>query len=133
MSVVGSRPVAIAAGRQPLFVAGAVIAGIAVDVAVDPQHTHLPLCPFHAMTEMQCPLCGSLRAVNAAARGHLAAAVHDNLLLVAATPVLIALWLSWLLDGPRPATKRVAIFATVLGLVFGVVRNTPWGAALRPV
>jgi hypothetical protein len=112
-------------------------AAVSADVAFDPAHRHVPLCPFHAVTGLWCPLCGGLRAVAALVRGQLTAAVRDNLLVVAAVPVVAVLWLMWV-AGPgacraavRPSrTATIAVIALALG--FTVVRNLPGLTALRP-
>lgn len=115
-------------------VAALALLAVAADVAFDPMHRHVPLCPFHALTGWQCPLCGGLRAVAELAHGRPAAALRDNLLVVAAVPVVAALWLCWARTGragrrwPRAAT--VAIIA--LAVAFTVLRNLPSFALLRP-
>jgi Na+/H+ antiporter NhaC len=113
---------------------------VAADVAVDPTHTHLPLCPLHAMTGLSCPLCGSLRAVDELVRGHLGTALRDNVLLVAALPVVVVLWLAWAGRGTgistgisglgRSTAVRIAVVSVLVG--FAVVRNLPFATALRP-
>jgi Protein of unknown function (DUF2752) len=128
-------------GRSPLRapIRVAVYTGIATVgvVAMDPQHTHIPLCPFHAITGWWCPLCGGLRAVNAAARGHLGAALHDNVLLMAGLPILVWIFVDWTLrrrDGraARSWPRWATVALVVLGVVFTVVRNLPALDALRP-
>ena len=118
---------------RPLVSAGV---ALAADVAFDPVHRHLPLCSFHAATGLWCPLCGALRAADALAHGHLGAALHYNLLLVAAVPFVMAWWLDATARSRRGASRRrvppAAIAAVlVLAVVFTVLRNTPWGHALR--
>ncbi len=132
------QPGKVQSGSGPWWVAAAVLVGIAVDAAVDPTRTHVPLCPLHAMTGLDCPLCGSLRAVDELVRGHWATAVRDNLLLVAALPVVFGLWLAWVARaGDRGATPRrwptaVRIGVVVLVTGFAVVRNLPFATWLRP-
>lgn len=123
---------------SPARVVAAVAAAVVVDVAIDPVHTHVPLCPFHTVTGWWCPLCGSLRAVDELARGHLWLAAHDNLLLVAAVPVLLAIWLAWaakmLPSGTGVRRSRAVRVGAVVAIVaFTIVRNLPAVAALRPV
>lgn len=48
-----------------------------------------PKCPFHLLTGLECPGCGSQRAVHSLLNGDLLSAVHYNLLLVAAIPYLL--------------------------------------------
>jgi uncharacterized protein DUF2752 len=123
---------------SPWRLAAVAAALTASDVAIDPTRTHVPLCPLHALTGLSCPLCGSLRAVDELVRGHVATAFGDNALLVAALPIVAALWLAVVVGcfdsgaAPRrwsPAVK-VGLVAVLVG--FGVVRNLPFAAALRP-
>ena len=90
-----------------------------------------PTCQFHRLTGLQCPGCGSLRALHQLLHGRLAAAFHFNALLVVALPAL-AWWGARLMirlskrqplsDGIRPAWLWCALAAT---LAFGVLRNLP--------
>jgi len=122
-------------------IAAAALAGAALlaDVAFDPAHRHVPLCPFHALTGWDCPLCGGLRAVNDLGHGSIEAAAHSNLLFVGSLPLLALGWLLWLryaLTGraPRPGrgTVRLAVAAyLVVAAAFTVLRNTPWGSAFH--
>lgn len=116
------------------FAAGA-LALVGADVAVDPTHTHLPLCPLHSLTGWWCPFCGSLRAVNELARGHLGVALHDNVLLVTAVPVAGAMWLAWVAWGRsdgRGQGRAVRIAVVALLVAFAIARNLPFAAMLRP-
>ena len=124
-------------GRRSSF-AAAGLAGVALlaDVAFDPAHRHVPLCPFHALTGGWCPLCGGLRAADALAHLQWRAAVHDNVLLVAALPVLALWWVQWVRRDGRPGRPlgRTAVAAIVLvAAAFTVVRNLPFAHALRPL
>jgi uncharacterized protein DUF2752 len=121
----------------PWWVAAVLALAVLADVAVDPTQTHVPLCPLHAMTGLDCPLCGSLRAVDELVRGHVATALRDNVLLVAAVPVVIGLWLSWVARSDRDAQPRrwppvVKIGVIVVVVGFGIARNLPFASALRP-
>ena len=97
------------------------------------------LCPFHAITGLWCPGCGSLRAVNDLTHGDLLGALSSNLVLVLALP-LVALWRGrWLhtewTGRRRPATGLATstVFLLVVPvLVFAVVRNLPVGSWLAP-
>jgi hypothetical protein len=123
--------------RPPGAVALGVAAAAVADVAFDPAHRNVPLCPFHAATGWYCPLCGGLRAVNAALRGHLAAAWRDNPLLWIAAPLLLGLWADWLVRARsgragRRRTRATTIAVVAVAVTFTVVRNLPGFAALRP-
>jgi hypothetical protein len=91
-----------------------------------------PVCLFHQMTGLQCPGCGSLRALHQLTHGHVAAAWHFNPLLVSLLPV--GFWLAlreiarlaagWRWPGivTRPLFGWLLLAATV---VFAVARNLP--------
>lgn len=112
-------------------------AGVAADVAFDPDRRHVPLCPMHSLTGLWCPLCGGLRATYSIAHGRLATALHDNALLITASP-LIALWLLDQLwrahrGRPRRTITRPAVFAIAsVMVIFTVLRNIPSLAFLSP-
>lgn len=114
-----------------------VIAVLAVPAGVvlfwfDPSRSPFyPTCQFHRLTGLQCPGCGSLRAMHQLLHGRLAAAFHLNALLVVSLPALawwaartsIGLWKRQpLADGIRPAWLWCALAVT---LAFGVLRNLP--------
>ena len=119
---------------HPWRVAGAVSAAVALDVAIDPSTTHIPLCPFHAVTGAWCPLCGGLRAVASLAHGDVAAALHDNVLVVASVPVVMTLWLLSVLRPRRRSRigRRSTLGIVALAVLFTVVRNLPAGEFLSP-
>jgi hypothetical protein len=102
------------------------------------QPGHYPVCPFHAMTGLWCPGCGSLRALHALTHGDLATAVQRNALAVAVLPFLIGAWVAWFGRAlGRPRTSRVAPPAVLWSLVtlivaFGVARNLPATSWLAP-
>lgn len=116
--------------------AGLAAATVAIDV-MDPAHRHVPLCPFHAATGWWCPLCGGLRAVQALSHADLTTALHDNVLVVAAVPVLVWLWLAWFVraGSATPSvvrSRRINALLVVVLIAFAVVRNLPWAGVLRP-
>lgn len=113
------------------------LTAVAADVVVDPARTHIPLCPFHALTGLQCPLCGALRAVDEVSRAHVGTALRDNVLVVLAIPVVLAVWVTWLRRArtgrARPGWPRGATVTLVaLAVCFTLVRNLPFAAGLRP-
>lgn len=132
-SVAGRRTAAPA-------VAATVVGATAWVAAVDPDRPgHYPVCPFHALTGLWCPGCGSLRAVHALTHGDLTAAVHRNVLLVAALPLVAYAWVDWLRStGGRRSGARLRVrtgqgYALVgLILAFGVLRNLPEFSFLAP-
>lgn len=125
------------AAAAPALVAVAAGAGVGVVGVVDPnQPGHYPTCPFLLVTGLQCPGCGSLRAIHALTRGDVGSAVGLNALAIAALVLLTVIWVRWLrarLAGYErarlaPAGRIRALLAVVV--IFGVLRNLPIGAAL---
>jgi hypothetical protein len=124
--------------RKPQFAIAAallVLAALAVAAVLyrsDPtQSGFYPRCQFHAMTGLQCPGCGGLRAMHALLHGHVAEAWRLNALFVAALPAALAVvgW-RWLCRRRDPSARWklplawVWIFVAVV-IAFGVVRNLP--------
>jgi len=97
------------------------------------------LCPLRALTGLDCPACGGLRAVNDLTHLRIVEAFHSNALLVALVPVLVAAWAWWAwqgahgrsVRGPSGARAR-ALWWSLAGVAvaFTVFRNTPWGRSL---
>jgi hypothetical protein len=92
-----------------------------------------PLCLFHSLTGLNCPGCGSLRALHQLTHGHLAAALRCNLLLVLALPVLAFIGARRFLRRlagrplPWPALRPAwVIFFTSVLVIFGILRNLPF-------
>jgi hypothetical protein len=124
--------------RAPLVVAGLGLASLPLMYLVNPTTTHIPLCPLHAWTGLNCPLCGATRASYALLHGQWGVALHDNALYVLGLPVLLMLWWRWQ-QSTRPGgtTRRVAHPALgpallILGALFMLVRNLPFGGFLSP-
>jgi hypothetical protein len=122
--------------RTPLGIAAAAAVALAADVAFDPVHRHVPMCPFHAVTGWWCPLCGGLRAADSLAHLNITTALHDNVLFVAALPFVALWWLDWLIGsriGRRPRhLAHLLPVAVALAVLFWITRNLPFAAALRP-
>ncbi|MDP9393442.1 MAG: DUF2752 domain-containing protein, partial [Actinomycetota bacterium] len=122
-------PAGVAAAAGAVLVVG----------ALDPNEPgHYPTCPFLALTGLQCPGCGWLRALHALTRGNPVAAVDLNVLTVSALPLLAWLWLRWSRRRLRGTVVTTAAHPAwlwallVLVAVFWVVRNTAFGAVLAP-
>jgi hypothetical protein len=116
----------------PLATAVVALAGCAAVTVADPNEPgHYPTCPFLALTGLQCPGCGTLRAVRALLHGDLLAAASLNLLTVALLPVLAWGWVGWLQHrrGRRarpPAIPTAAAWALVVVVpAFWLLRNLP--------
>ena len=92
--------------------------------------TILP-CPFHALTGLDCPLCGATRATSALVHLDPVRALGYNALWIAFVPLV--LW-AVVLDlrgrfaaSAHPFRRRGFWAATIaLAVVFTVVRNLPW-------
>jgi hypothetical protein len=125
--------------RAPLGVAALAAAAVGVVALVEPnQPGHYPTCPFLALTGLQCPGCGSLRAVHAMAHGDVSVALGLNVLTVLAAVALVVIWLRWVRRSwtgrPRTGVAPPAMLwaLAVVVVVFTVVRNLPFGAFLAP-
>ena len=83
-------------GRKRLVILGATVA-VALLLGIyfyfDPGDNGLfPKCPFLSLTGLQCPGCGSQRAVHALLHGNISSAWHYNaMLVVAIVPVIVLL------------------------------------------
>ncbi|RYD86787.1 MAG: DUF2752 domain-containing protein, partial [Sphingobacteriales bacterium] len=115
-------------------VALAITAICIVYFTFDPaKYNFFPKCPFHMLTGLDCPGCGSQRAVHSLFHGELEKAVNYNLLLVMSLPFLAVhagyktasavknKKLQWPILYHRFTPK--VIFAVVI--IFWIVRNTP--------
>src|SRR5260221_133327 len=105
--------------------------------AVDPQrHAVYPQCLLYNTTGIYCAGCGATRALHALFHGRVIEALHDNLLFVAALPVLLYLAASYLLpawrenawpeifvDDRRVIRRGVWVVGLMLG--FMALRNLP--------
>lgn len=108
------------------------VAGTAVLAALDPSARNVPLCPLKAVTGLDCPFCGSLRAVHALTRLDLAAALDHNAVFTLSVPFLVVGWVIWfgVSRGWTPprwwrADPPVPLLAGLALLAFAVVRNLP--------
>jgi hypothetical protein len=117
-----------------VFVAAAFLAMAVAGVVLyffDPETAGFyPVCALHQVTGLQCPGCGTLRAMHQLTHGNIAGAWRFNPLFVALLPVGFwlglreaARWtLGWRLPGiiTRPIFGWLLIIVTV---VFGIARN----------
>lgn len=123
--------------RAPLLTGAAVAAATLVLAVRDPHvRGSYGFCPLLELTGLACPLCGGLRATHDLAHLDLAGAWSANALWTVVAPVLVVLWLAWLVAaargrpvrGPSPVTAGWVTLA--VALAFFVTRNLP---ALQPV
>lgn len=106
----------------------------------DPASTLLfPPCPFHWLTGLHCPGCGSLRALHALLNGELTRALRFNALTLAAAPLLIggvAREAVRIVSGHDPWPVRAPAWTiwslAALIVAFGILRNLPALAWLAP-
>src|SRR5690242_403815 len=110
------------------------MAGAVYPFMFEPGRTgFFPLCPFRFLTGLQCPGCGTTRALHQLMHGNFQAAFILNPLLLIASPFLVWAFLRYsliVMQGrvPRknalPAAYIYAIFFVVTG--FWIFRNTPY-------
>ena len=142
--IAGGVPPLPKAQRRPLdglAIAGlsAVGAGAGILFSFDPaRYGFYPICYLHAVTGLNCPGCGSLRAIHQLLHGHFAAAADLNLLLVLCLP-FSAWWVvrqagAWLYGQPRTVSIQPVWFWAFLAVctVFTVLRNLPAFEWLAP-
>lgn len=90
--------------RNALYVAGAAVllAAAVVYALFDPSVNPFPRCIFLQATGYKCPGCGSQRALHALLHGDIAAAWGFNAMLVAAIPVVAAMYIAEIMRRRRP-------------------------------
>lgn len=106
----------------------AVVGGLmAVLFLYDPVRVPIyPQCVFHRVTGLDCPGCGSLRALHALLHGEFSAALHFNAFLILSLPLVLALGVRLLQAGPAPRFRPVWLWIYFTAFVlFGIVRNLP--------
>jgi hypothetical protein len=110
-----------------------VVAGFAIVRGAGPAPpAWYPPCPFHALTGLWCPGCGSARVLHDLAHGHLLAACQHNILIVALAPFLlvwaaVSLWRGLLRNQPPlRAPLGAARLLLIVIMVFWIARNLPW-------
>jgi len=99
---------------------------------LDPNTSHaFPLCPLKAVTGLDCPACGSLRAVHSLCHLDIAGAADHNLLFVVLAPFLVAAWAIWMgkslgLRVPQVTLpKHLGQVLIFVAIAFAVIRNLP--------
>jgi hypothetical protein len=114
------------ARKHRLHVAAILGGGIAaayVLYAFNPVNSALYVpCPFHALTGLYCPGCGSLRTIHHLLHGHLQTAVGLNPLMVLSLPFLGYRFLSYAMVGIRGRSlSDVFVPALFIWMYLGVV------------
>ena len=120
-----------------LCASGAVAASAALATyifTVDPNVSKAyPQCPLKALTGLDCPGCGGLRATHSLLHGDIAGAFDHNVVAAIFVPVMAYLIVRWVLqqfDISIPSIRLPrwsAIAIPMLIVVFSVVRNIDWG------
>ncbi|QCC78661.1 DUF2752 domain-containing protein [Nocardioides daphniae] len=132
-SPVGPVPTTRAQRLRPVLAAGAVVGAATLALHLRDPHVQgsWGFCPT-ALVGFACPFCGSLRAVHHLTDLDLVAAASSNLVLVAAAPVAVVLWLravlrAWQGRQPLlPALPAAAWWGIGVALaVFALWRNLP--------
>lgn len=113
---------------------GLAAAGAAILFAFDPATSDLyPPCPFHALTGLYCPGCGTTRALHQLLHGHPGVAFGLNPLMVVMLPFLGYWLVSCVASGVRGRPLLPVVFASpswgwlvlVVILAYWVLRNVP--------
>jgi hypothetical protein len=121
-------------GMKNTALTGTAVGGLAVALVLffcDPTRIPIyPVCVFHQLTGLNCPGCGSLRALHALLHGHWRAAFHFNPLLVLSMPLFagLAFRIAWNQSRGRPGPAIRPgwfwIYAAIV-IAFGILRNLP--------
>ena len=122
--------------RVQAAAAAAVIVMLGVSVRSYPpaRYSFYPWCPVHALSGLQCPGCGGMRAVAALLAGGWGEAARQNALIVVLAPfalVFAAMQAYSALRWNRWHKVRVSPWAVTglltMAALFAVVRNIgPW-------
>ena len=103
-----------------LVSAAILISGITVAALADPRTTSLfPRCPVKMLTGLDCPGCGTGRAIHAAAHGHFREAFLYNPFLCFVLPLVAALVIR-----PQWAKKPAVAWGTfAVSILWMILRN----------
>lgn len=94
-----------------------------------------PKCPFHSLTGLHCPGCGSQRAIHALLHGEIWTALQYNFLILLAFLVLSYKLFLWLFPYRKKDKKErnnilyanaTPWFVFGLVMVFWILRNIPY-------
>lgn len=115
---------------------GVLILLVVIYALFDPAgNAWFPKCPFRMLTGLECPGCGSQRAVHSLLRFDIRGALSENVLLVVSIPYLAA---GFVFDVRRSANEnalrwRRRLFGTTaiwtvftVVVVFWILRNIPF-------
>ena len=119
-------------GKQGIWTAIAIVVVffVCIYTIADPETGVLfPKCPFFALTGLQCPGCGSQRAIHDLLHGHPGEALRHNALLVASIPFLAVLGAAEITRKSHPKSHaainspKTAITVLVMVIAWWIVRN----------
>lgn len=96
----------------------------------------IPECPFHAITGLYCPGCGTLRALHCLLAGDVGSSIRCNALLLPAL-VLVLAGIAGDLASPGGGLFRVGSRSSrivgagflVASVLFAILRNLPFASA----
>jgi hypothetical protein len=128
----------------PLALGAVTLCATAYVGLVDPNDPgHYPLCPTKALTGLDCPGCGGLRAVHALVTGDLVGALdHNAYVVLVVVPVAVAAWIAWLVrswrgpaapETPAPVPAQYAAVGSSAQHAEGASSADPAVAAPDPV
>ncbi|HUD69233.1 MAG TPA: DUF2752 domain-containing protein [Acidimicrobiales bacterium] len=124
-------------GASTAIAAIAVGAAIAVHFVIPTRDQWLPKCPFHELTGLWCPGCGSTRAACALSQGNVFEAFRHNVLFLPALATLVWVWSAFALRSFAPSLAERSWtrnplnrlkhpwYLVAVVLAFWVVRNIP--------
>lgn len=104
------------------LIISACIVLVAVYAIFDPSAGLFPRCPFLVLTGLDCPGCGSQRAIHSIFRGNIGAAFHYNTLLVVMIPyIAVCVWLEYLGGKKRyPRLRRILMGREACYILLGI-------------
>jgi hypothetical protein len=142
---VSALPTLRRSGRSSIGGPALVAAGTAAVLLYDPfQDRGLPGCPFHEVTGLLCPACGTTRAWWLLAHGDLLGGLRSNALFVPVAVWCVGRWLAahwpersrflpaWVRSA-SPIPRRWAYALGAVVVAFTVLRNLPAFDWLAPV
>lgn len=112
---------------------GLVTLGVSVPLTVvalrDPNVPgHFPTCPIRAVFGIDCPGCGSLRALHDLAHGNVTGALDHNALLFVVLPLVLVEALRWVVGRPSMPwlmKRHTPMLVLAVVVAWTVVRNIP--------
>jgi hypothetical protein len=106
---------------KPVLWSGAAV-GLVGYVTIWPKELRIP-CAFNHFTDLQCPGCGTTRALSALVQGDVATAFNFNQLIFFAPLFLIVVYVSKNSRYQKQITSALIATAAMSALLFFLVRN----------